>query len=113
MRPSNMFDSGYSSSFSGTGLPSSDFPLSPAPGTAMSTFRILEQPSTIFEDGVDIRIDAYTGSSPAVLANFPYRLVLSERQPEGFTYVRAGTGEEIRHFTLSFYRNTGDRAFWE
>ena len=30
-----------------------------------------------------------------------------------FTYVRAGTGEEIRHFTLSFYRNTGDRAFWE
>ena len=30
-----------------------------------------------------------------------------------FTYARAGTGEEIRHFTLSFYRNTGDRAFWE
>lgn len=30
-----------------------------------------------------------------------------------FVCTRAETGEKVRDFTLSLYRNTGDRAFWE
>ena len=64
--------------------------------TASSTFQVLEQPSALFEDRVAITIDPYTGSSPATLANFPYRLVLSEEKPVGFSYARAGAdGKEI------------------
>ena len=63
---------------------------------ATAEFSIFGGRGDLYTDYVEIEIAPYTGSNPSVLTNFPYKLTLSETDPTGFLYSRAGpTGTKI------------------
>lgn len=76
-------------------------------GTVEHTdFSIIKGLGGQFTDYVELTIEPYTGSDPAVLTNFPYKVTVADRRPDegeypvgslvGFSYDRAGkTGEDM------------------
>ena len=69
------------------------------------SFKIVKGLGGIFTDYVEITVDAWSGSTPTELENFPYKVTLSEQSSigpyaagslVGFLYERAGlTGDDI------------------
>ena len=71
----------------------------PTPTYVYADFRIVNGLGDRFVDYVEITNLTYTGSSPAELTNFPYRITLSEKGLPGFLYERAGEDGQTLAFT--------------
>ncbi len=61
--------------------------------TKATSFRIVNGLGNTFTDYVEITIEGYPG--PGELTNFPYKVVLSEKKPNGFLYSRVGSPDQM------------------
>ena len=67
---------------------------------AYAEFKIVKGLGNLYTDYVEITLRyTATGSEPAELIDFPYQVTLSETQPVGFLYARAGATGDAMAFT--------------